>query len=216
MLVRRKKYVCTSICWMLNSPATIFLRTHWWLGLSRRVWPHIATLPVCFCSATTSWPSFSASHSGISTCTCLPAFRQAMLCSACIWVGVHRITASSSLSFRLSDRSVATCAMPYLSATSWVLSRSRPTTEMTLTSAMFLIASRCLTPKAPAPARATLIVTSVLQNQVAHGGVRRRHVVEAVRHLRRRAAGGTGRGAARHVGHRAARDEPHHQLDAFA
>jgi hypothetical protein len=47
--------------------------------------------------------------------------------------------------------------MPYLSAISWVLSSSRLISEMTLTSAMFLMPSRCLMPKAPAPARATLM-----------------------------------------------------------
>src|SRR5437764_72026 len=46
MLVRRKKYVCTSICWTWNSPAWMRLCTNWWLGLNRRVWPHIATSPV--------------------------------------------------------------------------------------------------------------------------------------------------------------------------
>ncbi len=45
MFVRRKKYVCTSICWTLNSRARIRRWTHWWLGLNRRVWPTIATLP---------------------------------------------------------------------------------------------------------------------------------------------------------------------------
>src|SRR5688572_22629551 len=207
MLVRRKKYVCTSICWMLNSPAKMRLRTHWWLGLKRRVWPHIATLPACFCSVTTAWPSLSASHSGISTCTCLPALRHEIVCSACICVGVARITASRCLIFRLSSSSVVTCPMPYLSATSLVLSYSRPTTEITFTSSMFFIASRCLMPNAPAPASATWMVMSVLQDQVPDGRVRRRHVVEAMRHLGRRAAG--------HVGHRATGDEPHHELDAF-
>ena len=31
---------------MLNAPALIFWFTYWWLGLKRRVWPHIATLSV--------------------------------------------------------------------------------------------------------------------------------------------------------------------------
>src|SRR5262245_48966678 len=131
-----------------------------------------------------------------------------MLCSACICVGVHRINASTSLILRLSLRSVALCAMPYLSATSLVLSYSRPITEITFTSAMFLIASRCLIPNAPAPTSATWIVMSVLQDQVSDGRVRRRHMVEAVRHLGRRTTG--------EVGHRTARDQPHHQLDALA
>jgi hypothetical protein len=44
---------------------------------------------------------------------------------ACICVGVHRMTASTSRIARLSASSVVTWAMPYLSATSQVLSRSR-------------------------------------------------------------------------------------------
>src|SRR3989338_8169257 len=161
---------------MLNSPAVIFLCTYWWLGLKRRVWPHMATRPVCFCRATTFSPSASTSHSGISTCTCLPASRQAMVWLACICVGVHKMTASTSLMARLSARSVVTCLMPYLSATSWVLARSRLMRETTSTPSMFLMPSRCLMPKAPAPASATLMVMvcvllRVLENQVAHGVV---------------------------------------------
>ena len=65
-------------------------------------------------------------------------------------------------------------------------------------------------PKAPAPASATLIVLliAVLQDQVADRGVDCRHVVEAVHDL--------GRRAACDVAHRAARDQPHHELDALA
>ena len=87
---------------MLNSPAVILLCTHWWLGLKRRVWPTIATRPLAFCAAATASAPCRLSANGISTCTCLPAFRQAMLCSACICVGVHRMTASTSFSARLS------------------------------------------------------------------------------------------------------------------
>src|SRR5215208_849639 len=72
---------------MLISPPTIFLCTHWWLGLNRRVWPHMATRPVFFCMATTASASARLSASGISTCTCLPAFIHARACSACICVG---------------------------------------------------------------------------------------------------------------------------------
>ena len=168
---------------MLNSPATIFLCTHWWLGLKRRVWPHIATSPVSFCRSTTACASRQESASGISTCTCLPAFRQAIDCAACICVGVHRITASTSFSARLSARSVETCAMPYLAATSLVGSSLRPTSDTTSTPSMFLMPSRCLMPNAPAPASATLIVlvtSVVLQNQMAHGRVAGGHMVEAV------------------------------------
>jgi hypothetical protein len=67
MFVRRKKKVCTSICWRWSSPARILRRTHWWLGLKRRVWPTIATLPDAFCAASTASASFSESASGIST-----------------------------------------------------------------------------------------------------------------------------------------------------
>src|SRR5690606_37735518 len=92
-------------------------------------------------------------------------------------------------------------------------SSSRPISEITRTPSMFLMPSRCLAPKAPAPASATLMVllwlmSVFLQDQVAHRGVARGHMVEAVRHL--------GRGAASRVGHRAARDQPHHEFDAFA
>src|SRR5450756_2821205 len=196
---------------MLKSPATIFRRTHWWLGLKRRVWPHIATSPLFFCRSTTACASPSESASGISTWTCLPAFRQAIDCSACIWVGVHRITASTSFSARLSARSVETWAMPYLAATSLVGSSRRPTRDTTSTPSMFLMPSRCLMPNAPAPASATLIVlvtSVVLQNQMAHRGVAGGHMVEAMPHGRRLAA--------IDVAHRATGDQPHHQFDALA
>src|SRR6185436_11842081 len=217
MFVRRKKYVCTFMCWMLNSPFTIRWRTHWWLGLKRRVCPHIAILPVRRAASTTACTSFKTSHSGISTWTCLPACRQASACAACIGVGVHRMTASTSFIRRLSERSVATCATPYLRATSSVLARSRPTSETTFTPSITFIASRCLMPKAPAPARATLMVMvscppiwlSVFENEMADRRVARRHVIEAVRDRRPRAAGCG-------VRHRAARDQPHDQLDPLA
>ena len=47
----------------------------------------------------------------------------------------------------------------------------------------------------------------VLQDQVADGGVARRHVVEAVFHGRRWPTG--------QIGHRAAGDQPHHEFDAL-
>src|SRR5215510_9475717 len=211
MLVRRKKKVCTSICWMLNSPATIFLRTHWWLGLKRRVWPHIATRPVFFCRSSTARASASESASGISTCTCLPAFMQSSAWLACICVGVQRMTASTSFSARLSASSVETCLTPYLSATSLVGSSLRPTSDTTSTPSMFLMPSRCRMPNAPAPASATLIglaMSVVLQDQMADGGVARWHVVESVPHRRLFPAP--------QIAHRTARDQPHHEFDALA
>src|SRR5262245_44147617 len=196
---------------MLNSPATIFLRTHWWLGLKRRVWPHIATSPLLFCRSTTACASFQESASGLSTCTCLPAFMQAMAWSACICVGVQRMTASTSFSARLSASSVETCLMPYLSAISLVGSSRRPTSDTTSTPSIFLMPSRCLMPNAPAPASATLIglaMSVVLQDQMADGGVARWHVVESVPHRRLFPAP--------QIAHRTARDQPHHELDALA
>jgi hypothetical protein len=49
--------------------------------------------------------------------TCLPASMQAMACAACIWVGVHRITASTSGRASASPRSVPEWRAPYLAAT---------------------------------------------------------------------------------------------------
>src|SRR5690606_15020017 len=119
-----------------------------------------------------------------------------------------------------SPRSVVTCPMSNFFATSRVLSSSRPTSETTSTPSLLRMPSMCLTPNAPAPASATLIVfiaapcpfspkasALVLEDQVPDRRVRRGHVVEAVNDLRWLAA--------RDVGHRAARDQPHHQLDAL-
>src|SRR5579863_1060434 len=196
---------------MLNSPATILLCTHWWLGLNLLVWPHIATSPVFFCNSTIACASCNESANGISTCTCLPAFRQASACCVCIWVGVHRITASTSFSARLSARSVETWAMPYLAATSLVGSSLRPTSDTTSMPSIFLMPSRCLMPNAPAPASATLIalaISVVLQDQMADRGVACGHVIEAVQDLRLLAA--------IDVAHGAARDQPHHEFDTLA
>src|SRR5215468_3086584 len=171
----------------------------------------MATSPVFFCRSTTACASASESASGISTCTCLPAFMQASAWLACICVGVQRMTASTSFSARLSARSVEACLMPYLSATSLVGSSLRPTSETTSTPSIFLMPSRCRMPNAPAPASATLIglaMSVVLQDQMADGGVARRHVVESVPHRRLLAAP--------EIAHRAARDQPHHELDALA
>src|SRR5690349_25125312 len=134
---------------------------------------------------------------------------QASAWAACICVGVQRITASTSFSARLSARSVETCLMPYLSAISFVGSSLRPTSDTTSTPSMFLMPSRCLMPNAPAPASATLIalaISVVLQDQMADGGVARRHVVEAMPHRRLLAAP--------EIAQRSARGQPHHDPDA--
>src|SRR3977135_2681639 len=134
-----------------------------------------------------------------------------MDCDACIWVGVHRITASTSFSARLSARSVETCAIPYLAATSLVASSLRPTSDTTSTPSIFLMPSRCLMPKAPTPASATLIVlvtSIVLQNQVAHRGVAGGHMIEAMPDGWRLAGIDIAPGAAG--------GPPHHQFDSLA
>src|ERR1700747_1908340 len=171
----------------------------------------MAMSPVCLLRSTTACASRRESASGISTCTCLPAFMQAIACVACICVGVHRMTASTSDNARLLARSVATCGMPYLTATSLVASSWRPTSDITSTPSMFLMPSRCLMPNAPAPASASLIVSAiliVLQDQMTNGGVARRYMVEAMPHSRLLAAIA--------ILHGSARDQPHHEFYALA
>ena len=50
MFVRRKKYVCTSICWIDSSPAPMRRWIHWCEGLNRRVCPAMQTRPVSRCT----------------------------------------------------------------------------------------------------------------------------------------------------------------------
>jgi hypothetical protein len=50
------------------------------------------------------------------------------------------------------------CGAPYLLATSWACSSRRLTTEVTVTPSIAVRASRCLMPKAPAPARAMRMI----------------------------------------------------------
>ena len=77
------------------------------------------------------------SASGISTWTCLPARIAAMACCACSWVGVHRMTASTSSRARTSSRSVEAWSAPYFRATSSACSSLRLTTDVTVTPSMF-------------------------------------------------------------------------------
>src|SRR5687768_16210555 len=110
--------------------------------------------PVSCCFLSTASASAHESDSGISTCTCLPASMQAIACSACICVGVHRITASTSSRSSSSLSSVPECGAPYLAATSAACSARREITEAISTPSMFLRPSRCFSPNAPAPASA--------------------------------------------------------------
>ena len=91
---------------MRSSPDSILRCTHWCDGLNRRVWPTMQTSPVSFCTASTAWASAQLSANGISTWTCLPARIAAIDCAACIWVGVHRMTASTSSLASTSSSSV--------------------------------------------------------------------------------------------------------------
>src|SRR5262249_28296971 len=120
----------------------------------------------------------------------------------------------------VSARSVAAWPTPYFAAAALVLSSSRPTSETASTPSISLIASRCLSPKAPAPASATLRVLlmnvalkravsrGVFQNEMPDRGVGRGDMIEPVRNLRLWAAGDD-------IRHRAARNQPHHEFDPF-
>jgi hypothetical protein len=83
-------------------------------GASRIVWSRTVEglARIRPAARTTASPSLSTSQSGISTCTCLPARKQATLCWACICVGVHRMTASTSGSAKLSCKFVVTWSTP--------------------------------------------------------------------------------------------------------
>src|SRR5262245_32212123 len=112
------------------------------------------TSPVSRWTRPTSCASAQLSASGISTWTCLPARIAAIACRACSWVGVHRMTASTSSRARTPSRSVEAWATPYFRATSSACSSLRLTTDVTVTPSMTARPSRCLVPKTPAPASA--------------------------------------------------------------
>src|SRR5580700_37091 len=163
--------------------------------------------PLSCCTRRTSCASAQLSASGISTWTCLPARIAAMACAACSWVGVHKMTASTSSLSSAMSRLVEACATPYFSATSSACSSLRLITQVTVTPSMSARASRCLRPNAPAPATAMRMGLVLLggrvdgpDHHVPHGGVGSRHVVEAVE------LGDLG-------AHRAAHDQLHDQLD---
>src|ERR1039458_7478245 len=134
--------------------------------------------------------------------TCLPARRHVIACAACSCVGVASSAASTPLCARLSARSVVTCAIRHCLATSAVVCKSRPTSETTSMPPILDIASRCLIPNAPAPARMTFISKLVVEQQMAYGGIGGRHVIKAMQHPHA-------------LVQRAAHDQPHDQLDAL-
>ena len=108
MFDRRKKNVCTSICWILNSPPTILLMDPLMTGVEPAGMAAHRDQPGLFLQVD------DRLRIGPGICErdfdlhMLAALRHAIDCAACIWVGVQRMTASSSLSARLSARSVVT------------------------------------------------------------------------------------------------------------
>src|SRR5579863_4564028 len=133
---------------------------------------------------------------------------QSIAWAACRPVGVHKMTASTSTRARASSRLTVACGAPYFSATCSAWSSRRLTTDVTVTPSMSARASRCLMPKAPAPAsairmRLILFLAGVLDgphHEMPDRGVGPRDVVEAVQLL--------------DLGpHGAAHDQLHDQLD---
>src|ERR1035438_3454844 len=120
------------------------------------------------------------------------------------------MTASTSSRASASSRSTEAWTAPYFRATSWACSSLRLTTEVTVTPSMAVRASRCLMPKAPAPASAIRMCLVLFlagrvggpQHDVPGRGVGSRDVVEAVQLLDVAAQS-------------AAHDQPHDQLDAL-
>src|SRR5512134_161168 len=111
------------------------------------------------------------------------------------------MTASTPGRASASPKSVVACFTPYFAAASRVGSIVRPTTEATSIPPIALMASRCFSPNAPAPARTTFISSSP-QDDMAQRRVRCRNVIVAMDFLDL-------------VAQRPAHDQPHHQLDAF-
>src|ERR1700733_15720878 len=182
---------------------------HWCDGLNRRVCPTMQTRPVSRATRLTAWAYAQLSATGISTWTCLPARMAAMACRACSWVGVHRMTASTSSRARTSSRSVEAWAAPYFRATSSACSWRRLTTAVTVTPSMSARPSRCLMPKAPAPASAIRMGLVLLRglvsgpdHEVADRGVGSGDMVEAVQLVDLGA-------------HGTAHDQLHDQLDSL-
>src|ERR1035438_10875109 len=118
------------------------------------------------------------------------------------------MTASTSSRASASSRSTEALTAPYFRATSWACSSLRLTTEVTVTPSMAVRASRCLMPKAPAPASAIRMWLVLRragrvggpQHDVPDRGVGSRDVVEAVQLLDPGAHGAT-------------HDQLHDQLD---
>ena len=128
-------------------------------GLKRRVWPTMQVRPVSCCLRTTASASAQLSHSGISTCTCLPASMQAIACSACIWVGVHRITASTSSRASASLKFGRAVLRAVFRGDRRGLFAGAADDRDDLDPVDFFSPSRCFSPNAPAPAECDSHVT---------------------------------------------------------
>src|ERR1700693_5465328 len=101
--------------------------------------------------------------------------------SACICVGVARITASTPGCFRLAARSEVQCGIPNFLATSSVLAGLPPASVTTSIPSIFSIASRCFSPNAPCPAT-PIFMLSELGHEARHAplllqAARRPHIL---------------------------------------
>ena len=164
MFVRRKKYVCTSICWMFSSPATI-LPSHPLVARieAARVADHRHQARSSSAARPPPRRRPRLSASGISTCTCLPAFRHAIalrrvhLRRRAQDHGVHVLHARGSPRDRCVTWPMPNCFGDLLRLVELAADERHDRARRRCSA----IASRCLTPNAPAPASATLIVSSL-------------------------------------------------------
>ena len=140
-----RRYVCTSICWIFSSPARdasvdpLVRRIE-----ATRVPDHADQAGLASAIRSTASASPQLSASGISTCTCLPAF---MHCDRLLRVHLRRRAQN-----RRRRRPLATARRSARSSRARCRTSSRlpasarvrrPTSDTTSTPSIFLIASRC-------------------------------------------------------------------------
>lgn len=121
--------------------------------MKRRVWPHMATVSVR-CWARTFSPSASTSHRGFPP-ACAARFQAGDGLAGVHLRGVQRITASTSLIARLSARFCGDVLDSVFIGHFLGFCQVGVLMRETTARPNILMPSRCLMPKAPAPARAT-------------------------------------------------------------
>jgi hypothetical protein len=139
---------------MWNSPSSILWWTHWWLGLKRRVWPTMPTNPVSCCERQAGIGVAEVVRQRDLDLDVLARLRQASVCSACIGVGVARITASMSSIASAASSEPTARPTPCSRAKSSAVSSVELMIAATSTSSIRFSPLTCLAPKAPPPARA--------------------------------------------------------------